>query len=186
MYESKDKMVSHPSHYQSETGLEVIDVIEAFTFDLKGIEATDTGNIIKYICRWKQKNGLQDLEKAKWYLDHLIDHVFKIKEENQETTDNEVESDDYFSTFITDDHDLIVYYFETKDKAEKFIKKCKSVLYRHGFITLYYIRTIAGDQYSITPHDAKIGWKNLNFQDIRVEKSKYGWSLLFPKIEDLN
>lgn len=43
MYESDDKMVSHPSHYQSETGLEVIDVIEAFTFDLKGIEATDTG-----------------------------------------------------------------------------------------------------------------------------------------------
>ena len=35
MYESDDKMVSHPSHYQSETGLEVIDVIEAFTFDLK-------------------------------------------------------------------------------------------------------------------------------------------------------
>lgn len=48
MYESPDKMVSHPAHYQSETGLEVIDVIEAFTFDLKGIEATDTGNIIKY------------------------------------------------------------------------------------------------------------------------------------------
>ena len=45
MYESKDVMVSHPAHYQSETGLEVIDVIEAFTFDLKGIEATDTGNV---------------------------------------------------------------------------------------------------------------------------------------------
>lgn len=75
MYESEDMMVSHPSHYQSPTGLEVIDVIEAFTADLKGIEATDTGNIIKYICRWNSKNGLQDLEKAKWYLDHLIDYV---------------------------------------------------------------------------------------------------------------
>ena len=67
MYESSDKMVSHPDHYMSETGLEVIDVIEAFTFDLKGIEATDTGNILKYMCRWKNKNGLQDLEKAKWF-----------------------------------------------------------------------------------------------------------------------
>ena len=66
MYESKDKMVSHPDHYQSETGLEVIDVIEAFTSDLKGIEATDTGNIIKYACRWKRKNGIQDLEKIMW------------------------------------------------------------------------------------------------------------------------
>ena len=82
MYESQDRMVSHPPHYQSETGLEVIDVIEAFTFDLMGIEATDTGNILKYICRWKYKNGLQDLEKAKWYLQHLIDHVNKLKKEN--------------------------------------------------------------------------------------------------------
>ena len=62
MYESNDKIVSHPDHYQSETGLEVIQAIEAFTFDLKGIEAVDTGNIIKYACRWKKKNGIQDLE----------------------------------------------------------------------------------------------------------------------------
>lgn len=83
MYESKDKMVSHPSHYQSETGLEVIDVIEAFTADLKGIEATDTGNVIKYICRWSNKNGIQDLEKCRWYLEHLIDHMKKLEEENK-------------------------------------------------------------------------------------------------------
>ena len=81
MYESNDKMVSHPSHYQSESGLEVIDVIEAFTSDLNGIEATDTGNILKYMCRWKHKNGLQDLEKAQWYLTHLIE---KIKEKESE------------------------------------------------------------------------------------------------------
>ena len=83
MYESTDLMVSHPAHYQSETGLEVIDVIEAFTSDLKGIEAVDTGNIIKYICRWKHKNGLQDLKKAMWYLQHLIDHNERsVKETN--------------------------------------------------------------------------------------------------------
>lgn len=69
---NKPDMVSHPPHYQSVAGLEVIDVIKAFTEDLKGIEATDTGNIIKYICRWKHKNGLEDLKKAKWYLEHLI------------------------------------------------------------------------------------------------------------------
>ena len=84
MYESNDIMVSHPSHYISETGLEAIDVIEAFTFDLKGIEATDTGNILKYMCRWKNKNGLQDLEQAKWYLDHLIDHVKELKESDSD------------------------------------------------------------------------------------------------------
>ena len=84
MFECNDKAVSHPAHYQSETGMEVIDVIEAFTFDLKGIEATDTGNILKYMCRWKNKNGLQDLLKAKWYLDHLIEHVDKLEKENEQ------------------------------------------------------------------------------------------------------
>lgn len=80
-YESTDKMVSHPDHYQSSNGLEVIDAIEAFTDGLNGIEATDTGNIIKYACRWHKKNGIQDLEKILWYTQHLINHL-KKKESN--------------------------------------------------------------------------------------------------------
>lgn len=83
MYESTDKMVSHPSHYQSKSGLEVINVIAAFTEGLEGIEAVDTGNAIKYICRWKDKNGIQDLEKAMWYIQHLIDHLIKKDEEKR-------------------------------------------------------------------------------------------------------
>lgn len=79
---AKPDMVNHPAHYKSETGMEVIDVIESFTFDLKGIEATDTGNVIKYICRWHSKNGLEDLKKAQWYLNHLIAHVEKMEKEN--------------------------------------------------------------------------------------------------------
>lgn len=89
-YTIKDKedMVNHPGHYISETGLETIDVIEAFTFDLKGIEATDTGNVLKYMCRWKSKNGLEDLKKAQWYLNHLINHVEKLEKENDNYEEN--------------------------------------------------------------------------------------------------
>ena len=83
MYECDDKMVSHPAHYQGKNGLETIDVIEAFTSDLSGIEAVDTGNVLKYMCRWKSKNGLQDLNKAKWYLTHLIEHLEKKEGENK-------------------------------------------------------------------------------------------------------
>ena len=75
--EEKPDMVNHPDHYKTVSGLETIDVIEAFTDGLNGIEATDTGNVIKYICRWKKKNGLEDLKKAQWYLNHLINHVEK-------------------------------------------------------------------------------------------------------------
>ena len=85
-YECNDQMVSHPPHYQSSSGLEVIDVIESFTEKLHGIEATDTGNIIKYACRWHEKNGIQDLKKILWYTTHLINHIEKksIKKEHEE------------------------------------------------------------------------------------------------------
>lgn len=73
-YESNNKMVSHPDHYNS-GGMEVIDVIDAFTADLEGTEAVCTANAIKYILRWKKKNGLEDIEKAIWYLTHLKEHL---------------------------------------------------------------------------------------------------------------
>ncbi len=65
--------VNHPYHYQSNNGLEVIDAIEAFTEDLVGMEAVCTANALKYICRWKKKNGVEDLKKAVWYLNKLIE-----------------------------------------------------------------------------------------------------------------
>ena len=72
-------MVNHPSHYKAKNGMEVIDVIEAFTANLSGYEATHTGNVIKYICRWKEKNGLEDLKKAQWYLNRLIKNIEENK-----------------------------------------------------------------------------------------------------------
>ena len=90
MDESTDRMVAHPDHYLAKNGMEVIDVIEAFTEDLRGIEATDTGNIIKYACRWKNKNGIQDLKKIMWYCQHLIDHLEEkeIRESLEEKVNN--------------------------------------------------------------------------------------------------
>ena len=72
-------MVNHQSHYKAKNGMEVIDVIEAFTANLEGYEATHTGNVIKYICRWKEKNGLEDLKKARWYLNRLIENIEENK-----------------------------------------------------------------------------------------------------------
>ena len=72
-------MVNHPKHYKAKNGMEVIDVIEAFTANLEGYEATHTGNVIKYICRWKEKSGLEDLKKAQWYLNRLIKNIEENK-----------------------------------------------------------------------------------------------------------
>jgi hypothetical protein len=66
--------VDHPSHY-TQGSIECIDAIAEATKFLRGIEATDTGNILKYMWRWNNKNGLEDLRKARWYLNHLISHL---------------------------------------------------------------------------------------------------------------
>ena len=70
----QNDMVNHPSHY-TQGGIECIDALEAATSGLTGIEAVCTANAIKYLWRWKQKNGIQDLEKARWYINRMIDKL---------------------------------------------------------------------------------------------------------------
>jgi|TARA_R110001599_G_scaffold1706_5_gene8471 hypothetical protein len=62
---SEDR-VKHPKHYTK--GIEMWDY--AYSHKLDFFE----GNVIKYVTRWKTKNGLEDLKKAKQYLDRLIEH----------------------------------------------------------------------------------------------------------------
>ena len=62
-------MVNHPPHY-NKGGLEAIDVIDAFVEDKASYYQ---GNIIKYVLRYRNKNGVEDLEKARWYLNRLIE-----------------------------------------------------------------------------------------------------------------
>lgn len=68
--------VNHPAHY-TQGGVECIDALAAATVGLKGIEAVCTSNAIKYLWRWKTKGGLQDLQKAQWYLTRLIGEAAK-------------------------------------------------------------------------------------------------------------
>ena len=74
-------MVNNPPHYNV-GGFEVIDIIQAFTQDLNGIAAVDTANAIKYILRWHNKNGVEDLKKARWYIDHLIKKLEDFESDN--------------------------------------------------------------------------------------------------------
>ena len=63
-------MVNHPPHY-NQKGIECIDAIEAAT-DI-GFEYYLQGNIMKYLWRYRYKDGSQDLKKALWYLNKLIE-----------------------------------------------------------------------------------------------------------------
>lgn len=70
----KPDNVNHPSHYNV-GGIEVYDVIKTYVKGIDGAMAVPMGNVIKYILRWKNKNGLEDLKKAQWYLNELIKEV---------------------------------------------------------------------------------------------------------------
>ena len=64
--------VNHPTHY-TQGGIECIDALASATINLKGIEAICTANAIKYLWRWREKNGVEDLRKAVWYINKLIE-----------------------------------------------------------------------------------------------------------------
>ena len=63
----------NPDHYK-QGAVECIDALEAATINLTGINAVCTANAIKYLWRWKEKNGLEDLRKAQWYINKLLTH----------------------------------------------------------------------------------------------------------------
>lgn len=60
--------VNHPSHY-NQGNIECIEVL----IDLGIAKDFCLGNALKYLWRHKQKNGLEDLKKAQWYLNKLIE-----------------------------------------------------------------------------------------------------------------
>jgi len=67
--EKKD-MVNSPEHY-NKAGIETIDALEAMLTD--GFDYYLQGNIVKYLWRYRYKNGVEDLKKAQWYLNKLIE-----------------------------------------------------------------------------------------------------------------
>lgn len=150
----KDKMVHHPDHYQSNNGLEVIDVIEAFTEGLEGIEATDTGNIIKYACRWSKKNGIQDLKKIIWYAEHLIKHL------------NEVDAaigDERYTPYTTPS-DII---FSSMDDANKVLNSMSDVISDYGYVTVGDLCDLS-DVNSSGYIDQRYGWTSITSASVEM------------------
>lgn len=60
--------VNHPKHYTAGK-IEVIDAIEDWQLNFHA------GNVVKYVARYPHKNGVEDLKKARWYLDRLINNL---------------------------------------------------------------------------------------------------------------
>ena len=74
-------MVNHPPHY-NKYGVECIEAIKSATGE--GFEYYLQGNILKYLWRYRYKNGAEDLRKANWYLELMME-VVREKEEKDDS-----------------------------------------------------------------------------------------------------
>jgi hypothetical protein len=76
-FDKKKESVNHPSHYNNNpSGVECIDVVEHMTFNI--------GNAIKYLWRAGLKGDLvEDLKKARWYIDREIQRVEKMDDKKE-------------------------------------------------------------------------------------------------------
>lgn len=72
--------VNHPNHYQNIAGVEAIDILNDVVKDLPGKQAAMLWNTLKYLLRFQNKNGVEDLKKARNYLQYLIDDIEATKE----------------------------------------------------------------------------------------------------------
>jgi hypothetical protein len=73
--ENREKDNINPEHYTQ--GIECIDYITS-----KNMSFLE-GNVVKYVTRYKMKNGLEDLKKAQWYLNRIIENYNKKGEEDE-------------------------------------------------------------------------------------------------------
>ena len=73
--------VNHPKH-DTQGGIECIDALKAATVGKTGIEAVCVANVIKYCWRYEEKNGLEDVKKARFYINRLIKELEEKKENN--------------------------------------------------------------------------------------------------------
>ena len=164
--------VDHPNHYQSETGIEVIDVIKAFTSELSGEEAFCIGNAIKYICRYSKKNGVEDLEKAKWYIDRVIS-IRKTEFLKTPDPTADVKNTDNIGRFL----------FASREEADKVVKELQSMIHEHGYATLADLHDMC--ELAIPSPECKaVGWKSADAFHITPRfrqgcPRNDGWELTF-------
>ena len=128
-YESDDKMVSHPDHYNSGK-YEVIDIIEEFTKGLSGLEAVCTGNAIKYILRWKKKGGYQDLEKAMWYIQHMLDKHKEAEHKPLNVVIHKLANGNYAIENAPEEPDTVFVTGEKIDKEE--VRSCNTCKFKRS------------------------------------------------------
>lgn len=124
--------VNHPDHYQNIAGVEAIDILNDVVKDLPGKQAAMLWNSMKYLFRFQKKNGVEDLKKARNYLDYLIADMDATYEAAKNIMANS--SEILWDTWYSNEYGNMTIYskskepngmpsklvFDTKDAVEEF------------------------------------------------------------------
>lgn len=84
--------VNHPSHY-TQGGIECIEAIKA-SLGANGFCDYCKGNVLKYLWRWRDKGGVEDLEKAQVYLGWLLESAKAMDREEEQPSGSIARLDD--------------------------------------------------------------------------------------------
>lgn len=95
--------VNHPNHYQNIAGVEAIDILNDVVKDLPGKQAAMLWNTLKYLLRFQKKNGLEDLKKARNYLQYLINDIEAVQEDKSKPLTPIEDTDDVWN--LIDNHE---------------------------------------------------------------------------------
>lgn len=168
--------VNHPEHYQNIAGVEAIDILNDVVKDLPGTQAALLWNSMKYLFRFQKKNGLDDLKKARNYLDYLIADT-----EANDKVANGNGSEILWDTWFSNEYGNMTIYsktkkpngmpsklvFDTKDAVEEFQSVFYNLLsegYDEFSITDAALemefRTTKGNEWN--NWDEPINWKELH------------------------
>jgi hypothetical protein len=168
--------VNHPDHYQNIAGVEAIDILNDVVKDLPGTQAALLWNSMKYLFRFQKKNGLDDLKKARNYLDYLIADM-----EANDKVANGNGSEILWDTWFSNEYGNMTIYsktkkpngmpsklvFDTKDAVEEFQSVFYNLLsegYDEFSITDAALemkfRTTKGNEWN--NWDEPINWKELH------------------------
>lgn len=121
--------INRPEHY-TYGKYECIDVVHELTKDLAGIQAFALGNTLKYLWRFTHKNGVEDLEKARWYLDRLIKEFKEPKENDNKPKKTDTEPKEDFRVSIGDFSKSLNFFTPTTEQLNPFVESNDS--YNHA------------------------------------------------------
>lgn len=159
--------INHPEHYQNIAGVEAIDILNDVVKDLPGKRAAMLWNTLKYLLRFQKKNGVEDLKKARNYLDYLIADMDAVCDAAEKLWDTWY-SNEYGRVWIfagTNPNGMPTkLIFETKDAAEEF----ESVLYNiisEGYTEFSIADVLLEMKFKFTKRNKWNNWDDLVYWD---------------------